>query len=345
MRNVQKEGQKVNKDENKDEIWDLYDQNRVLTGEKHRRGDPMKPGEYHLVVHVCIFNSNNELLLQRRQPWKKGWPNMWDLTVGGSAVAGDNSKKAAERETKEEIGLDIDLTDIRPHFSINFENGFDDYYLITKDVEINNLSLQPEEVSEVKWANKEEVLRMIDSGEMIPYYGVDKLFDMKNQYGSIQQQHDIEIKYASMEQLASWMNLVEIVRWNFPGLETQVFLNEYKDTVIKHINKKSAICAMEGNIVVGMLLFSRKYNMLCCMAVHPEYRRKHIATKMIALMLENLDRDKDIVVDTFRQHDPKGNGPRALYKKLGFVEGELTMNFNYPNQRFVLKKNPLFVKN
>jgi ribosomal protein S18 acetylase RimI-like enzyme len=152
---------------------------------------------------------------------------------------------------------------------------------------------------------------------------------------------DIKIEYALIEHIESWMNLVNIVRYNFPGLETQQGLNEYRDTVIKNIHRKSAICAADGNVVVGILLFSTKYNMLCCMAVHPEYRRKHIATRLIAMMLENLDRDKDIIVDTFREQDSKGKAARALYKKFGFVEGELTMNFNYPNQRFVLKKKAI----
>jgi ribosomal protein S18 acetylase RimI-like enzyme len=206
-------------------------------------------------------------------------------------------------------------------------------------VDICSLSLQQEEVSEVKWVDKAEVLRMMEVGIMVPYYFIDKLFDIKNQYGAnAKEKCNIQIKYASMEQLESWMNLVSIVKYNFPGLETQQGLNEYRDTVVKNIHRKSAICATEGNVVVGILLFSTKYNMLCCMAVHPEYRRKHIADHMIALMLENLDRNKDIVVDTFREEDQKGKAARALYKKLGFVEGELTVNFGYPNQRFVLKK-------
>jgi len=169
--------------ENDDEIWDLYDQDRMLTGKKHRRGDPMEKGEYHLVVHVCIFNSKNQLLIQRRQPWKQKWPGMWDLTVGGSAVSGDSSQSAAMRETKEELGLEIDLTEVRPHFTINFDNGFDDYYFIIKDVDISRLTLQESEVAEVKWVDKEELLKLADQGEMIQFFFLDKIFDIKNQYG------------------------------------------------------------------------------------------------------------------------------------------------------------------
>lgn len=78
------------------ELWDLYTKDREKTGRTHRRGELMKEGEYHLVVHVCIFNSKNELLIQQRQPFKEDWSNMWDLTAAGSALQGENSQQAAE---------------------------------------------------------------------------------------------------------------------------------------------------------------------------------------------------------------------------------------------------------
>ncbi|MBD5136680.1 MAG: NUDIX domain-containing protein [Lachnospiraceae bacterium] len=164
------------------EIWDLYDENRMPAGRIHRRGDVMNKGEYHLVIHVCIFNSKNQLLIQQRQPFKSGWPNMWDVTVGGSALSGEDSRMAAERETFEEIGLKIDLSGIRPFFTINFPQGFDDYYIIEQEVDISELKLQEEEVQNVKWADKEEVLRMESEGTMIPYWVLDKLFEIRAFY-------------------------------------------------------------------------------------------------------------------------------------------------------------------
>lgn len=326
--------------ENSEEVWDLYNENRLPTGKTHRRGEPMKDGEYHLVVHVCIFNSKNQLLIQQRQPFKKGWPNMWDLTVGGSALAGDTSQKAAERETFEEIGLSLDLSNVRPHFTINFENGFDDYYLIEKEVHIEDLKLQEEEVQRVKWVDKEELLKMEQEGLMIPYYFLDKLFEIKNYYGGrlLDKKHDITVGFAELKNVPSWMNLVDLVRWNFPGLETEEKIEAYQNTVIKNIERKSAICALDGRMAVGILLFSPKYNMLCCMAVHPEYRRQKIGTRMVNLMLENLDRERDITVETFRQGDEKGLAPRAFYQSLGFEEGELCcFEEGYPVQKFILK--------
>jgi isopentenyldiphosphate isomerase len=167
------------------ELWDIYDIERNKTNRTMVRGSDFNKGDYHMVVHICIFNSKNEMLIQQRQPFKEGWSNMWDITVGGSAIEGDTSQMAAERELMEELGAKINLHNIRPHLTINFNNGFDDVYLIQKDIDIADLTLQYEEVQCVKWASKEEIFSMIDSGEFIPYYKslIQLFFDIKNQYG------------------------------------------------------------------------------------------------------------------------------------------------------------------
>lgn len=170
------------------ELWDLYDVNRKKTNQTWVRGEMLQPGAYHLVVHVCVFDSNGNMLIQQRQPFKEGWPNMWDLTVGGSAVAGDTSQTAAQRELYEEIGLDLDFQQVRPHLTINFERGFDDIYLIEKNVPLQTLTLQYEEVQNVKWASKNEILAMIRNGEFIPYYEslIQLLFDVRKHRGALQ---------------------------------------------------------------------------------------------------------------------------------------------------------------
>ena len=168
------------------EIWDLYDKDRIKTGETMVRGSKFKENTYHLVVHVCIFNLEGKMLIQQRQPFKDGWPNMWDITVGGSAVSGDTSQLAAEREVYEEIGYKLSLDGIRPSLTINFDKGFDDIYLIQKDIDISKLKLQYEEVQSVKWASKDEILSMIDEEIFIPYHKslIDLLFFMRTSKNS-----------------------------------------------------------------------------------------------------------------------------------------------------------------
>ena len=62
-------------------------------------------------------------------------------------------------------------------------------YLIEQDVDINELSLQYEEVQKVKWASKEEIFSMIESGEFIPYYQsfIQLFFNIRKLYGCHQE--------------------------------------------------------------------------------------------------------------------------------------------------------------
>ncbi len=146
----------------------------------------------------------------------------------------------------------------------------------------------------------------------------------------------MEASFGNISYIDSWMKLVRKVSWNFPGLETEEGLDEHKQTVLKFMNKKQALCVRNNETIVGVLLFSRNRNMICCLAVDPDHRKRGIASILLKKALDELDRSKEITVSTFRENDDKGIAPRALYRKFGFQEGELTEEFGYPNQVFVL---------
>lgn len=167
------------------ELWDLYTEGRTPTGQTMLRGQPTPKGFYRLVVCVCLFNPKGEMLIQQRQHFKEGWPNHWDLTACGSAMAGDTSQSAAQRELFEEIGYAMDFGPIRPHLTINFPGGFGDYYLIQAEPNLSELRLQAEEVQAVRWASRESIRQMIADGRFIPYRTslIDLLFDMRSSYG------------------------------------------------------------------------------------------------------------------------------------------------------------------
>ena len=147
---------------------------------------------------------------------------------------------------------------------------------------------------------------------------------------------NMKVEFGRTSDIDSWMRLVRKVSWNFPGLETEQSIDEHKIIVLKFMNDKRALCVKNEQEIVGVLLYSRKYNMICCLAVDPAYRKKGIASLLLREAIDKLDRDKDITVSTFRENDVKGIVPRKLYKKFEFEEGELIEEFGYPNQRFVL---------
>lgn len=159
------------------ELWNVYDQYRQITDRTHERGLDMKDGDYHIVVHVWIMNDKGEFLIQKRQPWKKGWANMWDCSAAGSAIVGDSSEQAAVREAKEELGIDLDIGSGERLFTIKFSCGFDDIWLVRQNIAIEELSLQEEEVADAKWASEEEIKEMFEKGEFIPFAYLDLVFE------------------------------------------------------------------------------------------------------------------------------------------------------------------------
>lgn len=62
------------------------------------------PSMLHKVIHVLVFNSKGELLLQKRASHKDVAPDKWDTSVGGHIMPGEDILTAAKREMLEELG-------------------------------------------------------------------------------------------------------------------------------------------------------------------------------------------------------------------------------------------------
>ena len=92
------------------ELVDLYDENRIPLGKTSERYGHKEPGEYRTVVHVCIFAPDGRMLVQQRTSCKVIWPDRWDVSAAGGVDAGEDSRMAAERECREELGYPLDLT-------------------------------------------------------------------------------------------------------------------------------------------------------------------------------------------------------------------------------------------
>ncbi len=154
-----------------EEKFDVLNEFGEFTGEVATREECHKKGLWHRAVYAFIIDKNSNILLQKRSAKKKLWPNMWDVTVGGHVDAGEFGRQSLIREVKEELGIDITDDDIKylvGSSSINIKGDiinkhYNECYLITKDIDTSKIKLQEEEVSEVKYFSKEEVLSMIEN--------------------------------------------------------------------------------------------------------------------------------------------------------------------------------------
>lgn len=154
------------------EIWDVLDCNGVATGKTVARGRCfLKPGEYHLVVHIWIVSSDGRFLLQRRSDQKKLMPGEWAAT-GGAAISGESSFTAAKRELFEELGIRSDESTLKKILRLKRRNSLVDVWMITSDVLSDELTLQKSEVAEARWVTAEELKAMIKDG-VFHNYGKD----------------------------------------------------------------------------------------------------------------------------------------------------------------------------
>lgn len=146
------------------------------------------------------------------------------------------------------------------------------------------------------------------------------------------------IRKAKEIDIDQWINLVKNVRDSFPGLETEKALDEHRETALQFIRNEEAVAAFEGNELIGALLFSKEHNMICFLAVDPKHRKEGIASRLLSLALDALDKTTDVVVSTYRDTDEKGTAARKLYRKFGFEPEELIVEFGFPCQVFRLHR-------
>lgn len=289
------------------ELWDIYDKYRKKTGKTHQKGIKTKEGEYHLAVRVWIVNNKNELLIQRRQFDSKTWPGMWECAASGSAILGDNSKETAIKETMEEIGLDISKDTLEPIFTVKFKNGFDDNYLVRREVDIWDLTLEDEEVVDVKWASMNEISEMVTKEEFIPFPFLDRIFQIINSNISIimNKPHDHpmggKIKELSM------------------GESYKVY---YKDNVV-------------GNILV----FEKElgWKKLHLMHIPEEFKNKGIEEEIIKRMESLYPEVEKWELETKLDINRK----ETIYNNMGYMEtgewGMINKELNFVN--FIKEKN------
>jgi 8-oxo-dGTP pyrophosphatase MutT (NUDIX family) len=156
------------------ELWDVYDRERNSTGRFHRRGEPLQPGDYHMVIHVWLQNSDGQFLITKRSP-NKGFPNMWECT-GGSALAGDDSLSAAMREVWEETGLTLIQENGRVILSGIGTDYFYDIWVFQQDSDLKEVALLEGETCDARYATAEEILKMQQEGVFVPYEYLSELF-------------------------------------------------------------------------------------------------------------------------------------------------------------------------
>ena len=166
------------------EFWDIYDENKQLTGRKMKRNDwCLKEGEYHLTVLGVIARPDGTFLITKRVMTKAWAPGWWEVS-GGGVQAGESSEEAVRREVKEETGLDVRNAEGGYAFTykrVNPDEGdnyFVDVYRFEKDFKEEDLHLQTEETDGYMFATPDQIREFAEQGIFLHYDSIKQAFEM-----------------------------------------------------------------------------------------------------------------------------------------------------------------------
>ena len=153
------------------EKFDVLNELGEFTGKIATRDECHNNGYWHRAVYAFIIDKNSNILLQKRSKNKKLWPGKWDVTIGGHVNAGEFGREALIRECKEELGISVKDNEIKyvvGTTSIYNKNGYinnhyDECYLILKEINIDSLKLQKNEVEAVKFFSSDDLINRINN--------------------------------------------------------------------------------------------------------------------------------------------------------------------------------------
>lgn len=91
--------------QNLHELFDVVNERDEVVGQA-TRGEVHARGLWHRAVHVFVFDRHGRLFLQKRSLAKDKSPGLWDASCSGHVDAGELYDTAAQRELREELGLE-----------------------------------------------------------------------------------------------------------------------------------------------------------------------------------------------------------------------------------------------
>lgn len=163
------------------ELLDVYDDFGKTTGRVIKRGDKsvkLSKNEHIAVAVIFIENSKSEFLIQKTSKEKGGEYS----STGGHVNAGETPLESIKREVKEEIGINIDNDNIVELGYLLYDMPLRYMFYLRKDIDINSVQTQKEEVEYVKYMNIEEINKIIESKQITESHAniFKKIMEYKN---------------------------------------------------------------------------------------------------------------------------------------------------------------------
>ena len=158
------------------EYWDVYDKKGKWKRRAIRKGERLKNDEYHIIVEGWILREDGNFIIQRRALDKKSFAGMWYCSAGGSVISRETPKEGMVREFKEELGIDISEEELHLKRIITERNTIFYIFLVRKNIFLDEIKLQEEEVMDVDLADPSKIRKMVEDKTFIGLDYYEKFF-------------------------------------------------------------------------------------------------------------------------------------------------------------------------
>jgi len=160
------------------EICDVVDRHGNRTGRIVERGTKLSSDEFYLAVHVWIRDESHNYLIQQRALHLVSGPGVWATTTG-YVTTGEESRDAAIREVKEELGLELSPTHLKRIDRHVLDNRVEDVWMAEVVRNTIGTPVPGEEIADYKWLSREELEKWANRGQFFRYSYHGKFFEIR----------------------------------------------------------------------------------------------------------------------------------------------------------------------
>ncbi len=153
--------------DNPNELFVVVDEDDNILGHQTRTQCHQDKSLIHRAIGIVIFNQNGQILLQKRSQAKDTFPGFYTISCSGHVSRGQSYQEAAQRELKEELGIQLPLK-----FSKKFitrEEKETEMNVLFKAESQGPFSPNQDEVDYVKFCSPEEIRNLADQAKLTPF--------------------------------------------------------------------------------------------------------------------------------------------------------------------------------
>ena len=150
------------------ELLDIYDEQGNNTGKTIVRGETPKEKEHIALSVIFIENDAHQFLIQKSSK-EKG--NNYTST-GGHVNTKETPKEAIIREVQEELGITLNTNEIEEYGYLLYDMPIRYIFYVKKNIDLQEISLQQEEVESISYKSIEEIEELIKTNKMLKSHGI-----------------------------------------------------------------------------------------------------------------------------------------------------------------------------